>query len=84
MNAEEAKPMSAAQAKNAAERARYDLAETLDAIEDKFDVQKRASELGRRAKESYDRNPIPWIVGGAAAAIIAVGLIAWAILSDDD
>ena len=76
--------ITTADAKAAAAKARHDLADTLDAIEDKFNVPKRASEFGRRAKESYDRNPIPWIVGGAAAAIIAVGLIAWAILSDDD
>jgi hypothetical protein len=77
-------PMSAKDAKAAAEKARYKLAETLDAIEDKVNVPKRASELGRRAKASYDSNPLPWIIGGAAVAIIAAGLIAWAILSDDD
>jgi hypothetical protein len=76
--------MTAEDARIAAEKARYKLAETLDAIEDKVNVPKRASELGRRAKASYDRNPVPWIVGGAAAAIIAIGLIAWAVLSDDD
>ncbi len=76
--------MNTQDAKAAAEKARYQLAETLDAIEDKFDVPKRAGELGRRAKASYDRNPIPWIIGGVAVAIIAAGLIAWAVLSDDD
>ena len=76
--------MSTQDAKAAAERARYELAETLDAIEDKFNVPKRASELGKRAKDSYDRNPLPWIIGGVAVAIIAAGLIAWAVLSDND
>jgi hypothetical protein len=76
--------MNTQDAKAAAERARYDLADTLDAIEDKLNVPKRATELGRRAKASYDRNPIPWIIGGVAVAIIAAGLIAWAVLSDDD
>jgi hypothetical protein len=76
--------MNTEEARAAAENARYQLAETLDQIEDKFNVPKRASELGRRAKASYDANPIPWIIGGAAVAIIAAGLIAWAILSDDD
>ena len=76
--------MNTQDAKAAAERARYDLADTLDAIEDKLNVPKRATELGRRAKASYGRNPIPWIIGGVAVAIIAAGLIAWAVLSDDD
>jgi hypothetical protein len=76
--------MNTQDAKAAAEQARYQLAETLDAIEDKLNVPKRAAEMGRRAKASYDRNPIPWIIGGVAVAIIAAGLIAWAVLSDDD
>ena len=76
--------MSTQDAKAAAERARYELAGTLDAIEDKFNVPKRASEMGQRAKASYDRNPLPWIIGGVAVAVIAAGLIAWAVLSDDD
>ena len=76
--------MNTQDAKAAAEQARYDLADTLDAIEDKFNVPKRAAEMGRRAKASYDLNPIPWIIGGVAVAIIAAGLIAWAVLSDDD
>jgi len=76
--------MNTQDAKAAAEQARYQLAGTLDAIEDKLNVPKRAAEMGRRAKDSYDRNPIPWIIGGVAVAIIAAGLIAWAVLSDDD
>ena len=76
--------MNTQDAKAAAERARYELAETLDAIEDKFNVPKQASELGKRAKAAYDRNPVPWIIGGVALAVVAAGLIAWAILSDDD
>jgi hypothetical protein len=76
--------MNTQDAKAAAEHARYQLAETLDQIEDKLNVPKRAAEMGRRAKASYDRNPIPWIIGGVAVAVIAAGLIAWAVLSDDD
>lgn len=71
-------------AKNAAAKARADLAATLDGIEDRLNVPKRVNELAERAKDSYSKNPIPWIVGGAAVAVIAVGLIAWAIFSDDD
>lgn len=59
------------------------LEETLDAIEDKLNVPKRAGELADRAKASYEANPIPWIVGATAIAIGIAGIIAWAILSDD-
>ena len=73
-----------ASAKAAAEQARHQLADTLDAIEDKFNVPKRTGELVEKAKVAYDKNPVPWIVGGAAVAIIAVGLVAWAIFGRDD
>ena len=70
-----------ASAKAAATQARRQLADTLDEIEDKFNVPKRTAEL---AKTAYEKNPVPWIVGGAAVAIIAVGLVAWAIFGPDD
>lgn len=69
--------------KAAASRARADLAETLDAIEDKFDVSKQSKLMVERAKSSYERNPVPWIIGATAASIVVVGLVAWAIFSDD-
>lgn len=69
------------QAKAAASRA--ELEATLDAIEDRFNVPKQLSEATRRAQASYERNPVPWIVGATAAALVAVGLVAWAIFSDD-
>jgi hypothetical protein len=71
-------------AKAQAQRARDDLASTLDAIEDKFNVPKRVTELGEKAASAYRQNPVPWIVGGVAVAVIAVGLVAWAIFSGDD
>lgn len=71
-------------AKVQAQKARDELASALDAIEDKFNVPKRAQELGKQAKASYERNPLPFIIGGVAVAVVAVGLIAWAIFSDDD
>lgn len=73
-----------AAAKAAAEKARHQLADTLDALEDKFNVPKRAGELAEKAKTSYEQNPVPWIVGAAAVAVVAVGLIAWAIFGGDD
>lgn len=64
--------------------ARADLEQTLDAIEDKFNIPKRFDELTTRAKASYDRNPVPWIVGAVGAAVAVAAIVAWAILSDDD
>lgn len=64
--------------------ARAELADTLDAIEDKLNVPKRVGELTEKAKASYERNPLPWIVGAVGAAVVVAGLVAWAILSDDD
>jgi hypothetical protein len=62
---------------------RTELQETLDAIEDKLNVPKQASKLATKAKNAYDSNPIPWIVGATAAVIVVGGLVAWALLSDD-
>jgi len=66
------------------ESARADLEATLDAIEDKLNVQKRFGELTDQAKASYEKNPLPWIIGGVAAAGAVVGVVAWALLSNDD
>jgi hypothetical protein len=63
---------------------RAKLDSTLDAIEDKLNVQKKAGVLVERTKTSYEANPIPWIVGATAAASVVVGLVAWAIFSPDD
>ncbi len=66
------------------ENARAELEQTLDAIEDKLNVPKQVNELARKAKASYDANPIPWIIGATAAAIVVAGVVAWAVLSNDD
>lgn len=76
--------MSTSDAKNQAAKARADLAATLDALEDRLNVPKRVNELRQQAVTAYEKNPVPWIVGGVAVAVIAVGLVAWAIFSDDD
>jgi len=76
--------MSTTDAKNAAAKARADLAATLDSLEDRLNVPKRVSELGSKAAAAYEKNPVPWIIGGVAVAVIAAGLVAWAIFSGDD
>ncbi len=63
---------------------RDDLEATLNAIEDKLNVPKRVGELSTKVRSSYEANPVPWIIGATAAAIIVAGVVAWAILSDDD
>lgn len=70
-------------AAQAAENVRNELENTLDAIEDKFNVQKRASELSKKVRHSYEQNPVPWIVGATAAVVVIGGLVAWAIFGDD-
>lgn len=76
--------MSTIDAKNQAAKARAELAATLDALEDRLNVPKRVDELRRKAVASYEKNPLPWIIGGVAVAVIAIGSVAWAIFSDDD
>ncbi|MBH0022674.1 DUF3618 domain-containing protein [Salinibacterium sp. SWN248] len=66
------------------EQARAELEKTLDAIEDKFNVGKRVDEVATTVRNSYESNPLPWIIGAAAAAVSVVAVVAWAILSDDD
>jgi hypothetical protein len=65
----------------AATRAR--LEQTLDAIDEKLDVKKQAGELAGRVQRSYRDNPVPWIIGATAAAVVVAGLIVWAVVSDD-
>lgn len=63
--------------------ARAELDGTLDAIEDKLNVPKQVGRLGVRVRNSYEENPVPWIIGATAAVIVVGGLVAWAIFSDD-
>jgi len=57
-------------------KARVELAATLDAIEDKLNLPKRARLATRRAKASYEQNPLPWIAGAVGAAAVLAGAIA--------
>lgn len=70
------------QARVAATRA--NLGQTLDEIEDKFNVPKQVSALSKRAQASFEQNRTPWIVGATGVAIAVAGLVAWALFSGDD
>ena len=63
---------------------RANLEHTLDAIENKLNVPKQLNRFADKAKVAYSENPIPWIVGATAIGISAVGLVAWALLSNDE
>ena len=63
---------------------RANLESTLDAIEDKLNVPKRVGELTTKARASFETNRLPWLIGAVAAAVAVAGIVAWAILSDDD
>ncbi|MBC7724139.1 MAG: DUF3618 domain-containing protein [Burkholderiaceae bacterium] len=62
---------------------RAQLESTLDQIEDKLNVPKQAGILLRRARESYEANPAPWMIGVAAAVAVVGGAIALAVVSRD-
>ena len=63
--------------------ARSDLEDTLDQLDEKFNVPKQVDRLRGKAMASYESHPVPWIIGATAAAIVVAGTVAWAILSDD-
>ena len=63
---------------------RAHLESTLDEIENKLTVPKQLNRYADKAKSSYNENPVPWIVGATAVAISVVGIVAWAIFSDDE
>jgi hypothetical protein len=63
---------------------RAHLENTLDAIEEKLNVPKQVSRYTGKAKVSYEKNPVPWIAGAAAAAVGVVSIVTWALLSGDE
>jgi len=69
-------------AKIAAQRA--NLENTLDAIENKLNVPKQFGRFADKAKVAYSENPVPWIAGATTIAVAVVGIVAWALLSDDE
>ncbi len=71
---------------NSARRAdelRAELEATLNEIDNRLNPRVKGAELGRRVRSGYERNPVPYLIGAALATAVVVGLVAWAIASDD-
>lgn len=62
---------------------RAELEATLDAIEDKINVPRKAAQLREGAVAAYRRNPVPWLAGAAVAVAGVVGAILLAQHSRD-
>lgn len=71
--------MNTDDARTAAADARERLAETLDAIEDKVNVPRKIGEMTKKAQDSYDENPVPFLAAAGAAVVAVGGLIAWGV-----
>ena len=63
------------------ETTREQLAQTLDAIEDKLNVQKQAQKALHRLQERFNKlrkeNPVVIYIGAGAAVAVAGGLVVW-------
>jgi hypothetical protein len=62
---------------------RAELEATLDAIEDKLNVPRKAARLRDKAVSAYRKNPVPWLAGSAAAVASVVGAVLLAQRSHD-
>ena len=76
-------PMNTSDIQTKIAQTRAQLEETLDAIEDKFNVPKQLGFGAKKAQASFEENPVPWIAGAAAAVVLVGGLIVAAVFSRD-
>jgi type VI protein secretion system component VasF len=67
-----------------AQRARDALGDALDDIETRFAPDYVGKIAAFTIKRSFRRHRVWWGVAGGVAAAIALGLIVWAVMSDDD
>jgi len=67
-----------------ADAARAQLGQTLDEVESRFHPSYITGVSAWMLKRSFRRHPIVWGVVGSAAVTLAIGLVVWAVLSDDE
>ena len=75
--------MGKKQVQDYVEDTRNDLGATLDEIEHRLSPAELPKSGIAWVSNSYDRNPLAWLVGGAIAVVGLVASVLWA-LSDDD
>lgn len=54
---------------------RAELEATLNAIEDKLNVPRKAARVRDKAVAAYRRNPVPWLAGAAVVVAGVVGAV---------
>jgi hypothetical protein len=54
---------------------RAELFDTLDAIEDKFNVPKQLGIAASKVKRGVDENPVPYLAGLAAGVAVVGGIV---------
>lgn len=62
---------------------RVELARTLDELGDRLNPGKQLRRLPATVRDSWRRDPVPWIVGGGVAVLVVAGAVVWAFLADD-
>lgn len=67
-----------------AARARDDVGEYLDEIESRLTPAYLGGIASSVIRRSATRHPVAWAVGSAVVVAGVIGLVAWAVLSDDD
>jgi len=75
--------MSKKQVQDYVQDTRNDLGATLDEIEHRLSPAELTKSGIAWVSNSYDRNPMAWLVGGAIAVVGVVASVLWAF-SDDD
>lgn len=67
-----------------AERAREALGGHLDEMETRFRPGYIARIAGFALRRSLNRHPMRWRIAGVSLGALLLGLLAWAVLSDDE
>ena len=67
-----------------AARAREEVGDYLDDIESRLSPAYLGAIASGLIKRSATKNPVAWAVGSAVVVAGVIGLVAWAVLSDDD